>query len=529
MIPAEGMEEETANPPRLRALHDLATGLDREGDGLRRWLDAALDLFGADHIAACLPTDDGAPRVVHGRAPAQGPGGEGRSAISTTLVRAALADGRTASFEAGDREGPGSARALGIVTALAVPLWRGPPQWGRPAAGALYVDVRTARSVLRAWSRDDVERAAVILSTALGPARPGGEVAARPGAVDGAPALDRLLAPPSMRAVAGELEAAIAARSPVLITGASGTGKTALAMALARASGLRPVVRLTLGASDDLNTIASELFGHEKGAFTGAARRRPGLVELADGGALVLDELLNLPPHAQRLLLDLVQFGTFRPLGWSRAAPCSARVRIIACTHGDLRAALASGALRQDLYFRLSGVRVEVPPLRARRAEIAALAEAHLSATWPDRAWTLEPALAAALAAPTTAWPGNVRQLLAVTERLVARALHRAPATARLTLGDLRGGDLDDAIGAPRAATVDPPTTPTAEGLSARWDALRRQRAALDVDEARLIREALARHRGVVAHAARELGAHRTSLLSRMSTLGLDRDAAPDE
>src|SRR5687767_14987062 len=146
-----------------------------------------------------------------------------------------------------------------------------------------------------------------------------------------------------MESIRRELQSAIHGESTILILGESGTGKTLLAHAIAEASGRLPVVRAVLGSSDDLNTITSELFGHERGAFSGALTRRTGLFELAHGGTLILDELLNLPPPAQQLLLDFCQFGTYRPLGYDRREPKRAEVRIIACTNGDIERALAEG------------------------------------------------------------------------------------------------------------------------------------------------------------------------------------------
>src|SRR4029079_19208768 len=193
--------------------------------------------------------------------------------------------------------------------------------------------------------------------------------------------------------------------------------KTLLAQAIAEASAKRPIVRATLGGSDDLNTITSELFWHERGAFSGATGRRVGLVEFANNGTLILDELLNLPPHAQKLLLDFTQFGTYRPLGYDRAEPKKARVRIVGATNGDLRAAMRDGRFREDLYHRLAAVVIALPSLRERRGDIPALAERTLRRDDSSEVCTLSIATRQLLVAPALECSGNVRQL----ERVVAR------------------------------------------------------------------------------------------------------------
>ena len=173
--------------------------------------------------------------------------------------------------------------------------------------------------------------------------------------------LNDLLAPESMAEIREELLGATSSNSSIMILGESGTGKTQLATALARASGQEPIVRATLGFADDLNTITSELFGHERGAFSGAVSKRRGLVEYADQGTLILDEILNLPKHAQQLLLDFTQFGSYRPLGYEGRDPKTANVRLISVTNGNMEEAIAQARFRQDLYYRLATVPITLP------------------------------------------------------------------------------------------------------------------------------------------------------------------------
>lgn len=330
--------------------------------------------------------------------------------------------------------------------------------------------------------------------------------------------LDQLLESPGLSAQSKEIGAAVLSDAPLLILGESGTGKTALASAIAHASGRRPVVRAVLGASDDLNTITSELFGHERGAFSGATFKRRGLVEHADGGTLILDELMNLPPHAQQLLLDFTQFGTYRPLGYEGSEPLRARVRIIAATNGNLKQAIRDTRFRQDLYFRLSAFRLELPPLRSYRSSVPRLAETLLSRSDPSNRWRLTGATQRLLQGKHLEWDGNIRQL----EGVLHRAQDRARASG-LEDGELSPEFFGELVAEGESPPSEPPETvnqATAQNSQGSWEQIQQQRAALDIAEKRIIEQVLEDTGGNVSKAARRLGVPRTSLLSRKRTLG---------
>ena len=361
------------------------------------------------------------------------------------------------------------------------------------------------------------------------------EEIAKSGGHEGLPDLAELLEPRSMSLLRSEVATCLAGDSPILVQGESGTGKTSLAVGVAHASGRTPVVRATLGASDDLNTITSELFGHERGAFSSAVTKRVGLVEFADQGTLILDEILNLPPHAQQLLLDFTQFGTYRPLGYDRPEPKRANVRIVAATNGDIRAAVEQGTFREDLYYRIAGATLYMPPLRERREDAPGIAEAFLRRLDPDRSWKLTVDVRRLLVSDAIDWPGNVRQLESVVRRARDRAVARDVAATQIAIDCFMPRDFGvesfAALGAP-VVTVAPPRAPTAEGpastrpvtmpgIGEQWSVILEARDSLDRRERQLIVEALDAHDGVVAHVARELGVARTSLVSRMSTLGI--------
>ncbi|MCC6377934.1 MAG: sigma 54-interacting transcriptional regulator [Burkholderiales bacterium] len=206
----------------------------------------------------------------------------------------------------------------------------------------------------------------------------------------------------------------------VLITGESGTGKELLAQAIHRASprGARPFVAVNCGAIPG-ELLESELFGHARGAFTGAVQAHKGLFQSADGGTLLLDEIGDMPLPLQVKLLRVLQQGEVRPVGSTQAIPVN--VRVVSATHRDLEAQRAAGLFREDLYYRLNVVSLRLPSLAERREDIPLLA-VHFLRGLAERYRKAVPSLApdamqALVAAP---WPGNVRQLLNLLEQAVA-------------------------------------------------------------------------------------------------------------
>jgi two-component system response regulator HydG len=251
---------------------------------------------------------------------------------------------------------------------------------------------------------------------------------------------------PAMRALQACIDVVAESNAPALITGETGSGKELVARAL-HARGPRrgkPFVAVNTSAIPE-SLLEGEVFGHVRGAFTGAIQARRGLLTEADGGTLLLDEIGDMPVALQAKLLRVLQFGEVRPVGAERAHRVD--VRVIASTHRDLPTLVREGRFREDLYFRLNVLPVVVPPLRDRREDIPELA-AHFLADARQRTprsavRELEPE--AIRAFTEQAWPGNVRELATVIERAVvfgtqetvsARELATAmgAATAALTL-----------------------------------------------------------------------------------------------
>ncbi len=302
----------------------------------------------------------------------------------------------------------------------------------------------------------------------------------------------------SMRALA-RLVARVGPRDvTILITGESGTGKERVAEALVRASprAERPFVRFNCAAlSPEL--AEAELFGHARGAFTGAVRSRPGLFGEADGGTILLDEVGELAGNAQAKLLRVLQEGEVRPVGEERSRKVD--VRVLAATHRDLEALVKAGRFREDLYYRLNVVRLHVPPLRDRPDDVALLAR-HFLDRFAERFGVASLRVPEALLDRLRAhrWPGNVRELENALESLVALSPPDGLDLSLLPFGQEAGP-------AP-AATEDGPL-----GLKGRVEAYERG----------LVVEALRAARGNRSEAARKLAVSRVTLHDKLRKYGL--------
>jgi DNA-binding NtrC family response regulator len=216
----------------------------------------------------------------------------------------------------------------------------------------------------------------------------------------------------AMKKLLRTLEKVAAARTPVLIEGESGVGKELVAQHLHRISPRSGKAFVDLNcAAVPATLLESELFGHERGAFTGAGSEKPGLVEVADGGTLFLDEVGEMAAEIQSKFLRVLDSGTFYRVGATRKR--RADFRLVAATNRDLQAEVAAGRFRKDLFYRIHGVRVVIPPLRERPEDVALLVE-HFSRSLPTPK-RFSPAALQALAAHE--WPGNVRELHFAVER----------------------------------------------------------------------------------------------------------------
>jgi DNA-binding NtrC family response regulator/pSer/pThr/pTyr-binding forkhead associated (FHA) protein len=297
----------------------------------------------------------------------------------------------------------------------------------------------------------------------------------------------------SMREAVRIAKAAARSLSTVLVTGESGTGKEVIARLIHRSSARAkgPLVAVNCGALA-AQLVESELFGHEKGAFTGALQSHAGVFERADGGTLFLDELGELPLGQQVKLLRVLEDRLVQRVGGRSPVPVD--VRVVCATNKALEAEVAAGRFSEALYWRINVVKIVLPPLRERREDIVPLAKRLLRRHAQDEAAELSPELCAALT--RCDWPGNVRQLSNALER--AWVLRRADG---LTLADL-----PPEVVAPKAAAASGST------LGELISAVEREQIQL----------ALRRTRGVKAQAAEQLGISRPTLDRKIQEYGID-------
>jgi DNA-binding NtrC family response regulator len=286
----------------------------------------------------------------------------------------------------------------------------------------------------------------------------------------------------------------VASDSTVLLTGESGTGKGLIAQAIHEYSSRadRPFVVVNCAAYPE-GLLQSELFGHEKGAFTGALKQRRGRFEQADRGTIFLDEIGDISPLTQLMLLRVLQERRFERLGGEKTIEVD--VRVISATNRDLKAAMQAGRFREDLYYRLNVINVNLPPLRERREDIPLIASYFLRDSLPRSAKKLVGFSQEAMAALTEFdWPGNARELKNVIERAVVLAKGE-----RLEIQDL-----------PSKLRAGPPAAQPVQSLLA--------------SERQLIERVLAECNWNKYQAAKRLGISRSTLYGKMKKFGLDSD-----
>ena len=366
-----------------------------------------------------------------------------------------------------------------------------------------YGNVETAVEAMKRGAYDflakpvNLDRLDLLLRRALAERRTGDENRRLKAQLDSKYGFENIIgASPTMQEVFETIRQAAPSRATVLIQGESGTGKELVARALHQLSPRRegPFVPVHCAALAP-TLLESELFGHEKGAFTGATERRRGRFELADGGTLFLDEIGEIDPSLQVKILRVLEERKFERVGGTETIHVD--VRLVAATNRDLRARVAEGTFREDLFYRLYVVNLTLPPLRDRTGDVVLLAQHYLRTLAEEngkKPLAISPEAMDVLQA--YAWPGNVRELRNVIERMVVLG-----SGTRLTVADLPAAVRDGGVG----------------GLAI---ASRSGRVLRDA-ERQLIAAALRRHGDNRTKAAQDLGISRRTLHRKLNEFGL--------
>jgi Nif-specific regulatory protein len=492
-------EGNTPEAKRLRLLYDVSRAVGELGDPadlLRTMMRAILEVLGCERcvVGFCDGTTT-TRQFVHTR--------DGKCdnavVVSATLLNAILVKRDTVLVrDATDVGTPPTVIRQRIRSAMGTPLGTRHRQYGY-----LYVD---DRGVKDRFGPDDVDFL-VALARLTATALDGAEVVQR--LVDETELLKAECEPGEllgnsepMHRVRAVLDKYAVASSSVLVLGESGTGKELAARALHARSPRadHPFVAVNCAAIPD-TMIESELFGHEKGAFTGAFKQRRGKFVLANQGTLFLDEVGDLSLSAQAKLLRVIQEGEVQPLGAERTIAID--VRIVSATHKDLNAEIAAGRFREDLFYRLAVVELEMPPLRERGADIVLLAKTFLERASKRMGKRIEGITDAAVhALGQYAWPGNLRQL--------ANEMERVAILADSPIVDTNV--LSTRITSRRAANL----APTSAAI-----ALDTQYAQLEQQQRSLVENALRAVGGNQSEAARLLGVTRIVLRGRLERLGI--------
>ncbi|MDI1433387.1 sigma 54-interacting transcriptional regulator [Polyangium sorediatum] len=486
----------------LYALTRTIGALDEPDVVIGRMLEAILQLAGGERAMVALGDGaDGAPhrRLTRGRSDSSL---TDEIVVSRTIMHALVVrresvivrDGRT-------RDAPRTLARQGILSAMGAPL-----EVAGRVLGFLYVDDRSREERFGTEDLDFLNALARLLAAALDAAERYQRARVLAEATSGHGPLHDIVGQSSaiqkLRVQVARCAAAQGAH--VLIRGESGTGKELVARALHVASprSQRPLIAVNCAAIPD-TMLEGALFGYEKGAFTGAVQSRRGQFVLAHQGTLLLDEIGDLSLSAQAKVLRVLQEGELLPLG--AEVPLHVDVRVLAATHKDLRREIAEGRFREDLYYRLNVLQIDVPPLRERDADITLLAQTFLEAAALNLGKRLTGFSPGALAALTAyAWPGNVRELKNEVERAV---IHAEGPSVELD-------DLSVAVGRALVSLGSPATERPDGSLASRF-------AALEPTERALVEEALAAARGNIAEAARLLGITRIMMRRRVERFSL--------